>query len=161
MGSVSRDEQATARVGTPGAVAAAALEPGERVVSFASVIWRAAKDVMDPAVAVLTGRRLLVMTAVDRSSYELRLALDREGSHLLNEREHSDGSVLLLLGHSDGVLCLYFPASWRQEARIFAGAFASRPEARAATRASDAEVDRFAIAMEFSGLTQRDAEDDG
>jgi len=95
------------------------MERGERVHAFAHALVKVEGTRFDECEVVLTDRRLLVLDHREGgASYQVQ-PLPRDKCSVKSTREQSDGSLLVLVDHGDGVLCLAFNSGWGAEAADF------------------------------------------
>ncbi len=92
------------------------LAPGEVVTGYAEGLMRILLQLFARCATVLTDRRLLIFTPKWPWGYGLEAEYPRETCLILNHKERMDGSRLVIVRHSTGVRCLYFPRSWRDGA---------------------------------------------
>jgi hypothetical protein len=113
-------------------VLARILEFGEPVMFQANVLRRTHTLLFESAIVVLTDRRLLLLSQVFPSGYELKAQHKSAACSLINHKERFDGSrIVAIRTEEKKTLCLYFGRLWRAQAEWICQAL---PEANAAAQ---------------------------
>ncbi len=153
------------------ALVAQTLAAGEQVYLSIECLRRSSGEGFERTIVAVTDQHLLEIRPIFPWGYELFAAHPRGACRVVNGRERPDGSRLLIVRHESGPLCLFFQATQGSEAdQVFEAlgydpAPPPRTDAPPLTVVPDPpEVDRFAMAQEFSGILEaldESAEDEG
>lgn len=157
--------QAPPRSSSAEALVAQAMAAGEQVCLSVECLRRTEGQGFERTILAVTDRHVLEIRPIFPWGYELNSVHPRDACRVVNGRERPDGSRMLILRHESGPLCLFFQATQGAEADAIFGAVGYDP-APPPTRAPSLavvpdppvaerrEVDRFAMAQEFSGILE-------
>lgn len=124
---MSQEAPVAPQVNVPFQSFADSLIPEEQVHLVVECMRETADASFEECAVAITDARLLVGRTLSPWTVELESAHWLAGCMVLNGKQRSDGSRLLVIRHEGGALCLYFSPSRAQGAGVLLAALGSDP----------------------------------
>jgi len=103
------------------------LQPGETVEVTADALIRVVLQFFHRCRVVLTDRRVMILKQAWPWGYKVNAIYDRAGCGIVKYKQRVDGSQLIIIRHTQDVLCLYFHRRWREQAARIKDALPQAP----------------------------------